>query len=179
MIENFSKEECLEIYRKLLLARRFEEKTIELGNQGEILGSIHAGIGMEATQVGIAISLKEGDIALKTHRDHGQLIAEGVDPKYMFAELMGKINGYNKGFGGSMHLPGISGVLGVNAHMAAGAALGGFAASYSFTLSFVCNAVLSCSFFLLVYFGFKKMDGDRAVASVTGPLKKDAGAGWL
>jgi MFS family permease len=63
-----------------------------------------------------------------------------------------------------------------NAGVAAGAALGGFAASYSFTLSFVSNAVLSCSFFLLVYFGFKKMDGDRAVASVAGPLKKDAAA---
>lgn len=123
MIENFNKDECLEIYRKLLLARKFEEKTIELGSQGEILGSIHAGIGIEATQVGIAISLKEGDITMKTHRDHGQLLAEGVDPKYMFAELMGKINGYNKGFGGSMHLPGISGVLGATAHMAAGAAL--------------------------------------------------------
>lgn len=123
MIENFNKEQCLEIYRKLKTARRFEEKTIELGNQGDILGSIHAGIGMEAVQVGITLALKDGDIALKTHRDHGQLIAEGVDPKYLFAELMGKINGYNKGLGGSMHLAGISGVLGVNVPMASGAAL--------------------------------------------------------
>jgi TPP-dependent pyruvate/acetoin dehydrogenase alpha subunit len=123
MIENFSKEKCLDIYRQLKIARRIEEKTIELGGQGEILGSIHAGIGMEAVGVGISLALKEGDIALKTHRDHGQLVAEGVDPKYIFAELMGKVTGYNKGLGGSMHLAGISGVLGVNVPMASGFAL--------------------------------------------------------
>jgi TPP-dependent pyruvate/acetoin dehydrogenase alpha subunit len=123
MIENFNKEKCLDIYRQLKIARRVEEKTIELGNQGEILGSIHAGIGMEAVGVGISLALKEGDIALKTHRDHGQLVAEGVDPKYLFAELMGKITGYNKGLGGSMHLAGLSGVLGVNVPMASGFAL--------------------------------------------------------
>lgn len=123
MIENFNKEKCLDIYRQLKIARRFEEKTIELGGQGEILGSIHAGIGMEAVGVGITLALKKGDIALKTHRDHGQLVAEGVDPKYLFAELMGKKTGYNKGLGGSMHLAGISGVLGVNVPMASGFAL--------------------------------------------------------
>jgi acetoin:2,6-dichlorophenolindophenol oxidoreductase subunit alpha len=123
MIENFNKEKCLDIYRQLKIARRIEEKTIELGGQGEILGSIHAGIGMEAVGVGITLALKEGDIALKTHRDHGQLVAEGVDPKYIFAELMGKETGYNRGLGGSMHLAGISGVLGVNVPMASGFAL--------------------------------------------------------
>ncbi len=123
MIENFNKEKCLEIYRQLKIARRFEEKTMELGGQGEILGSIHAGIGMEAVGVGVTLALKKGDIALKTHRAHGQLVAEGVDPKYLFAELMGKENGYNKGLGGSMHLAGLSGVLGVNVPMASGAAL--------------------------------------------------------
>ena len=123
MIENFNKEKCLEIYRLLKIARRFEEKTIELGGQGEILGSIHAGIGMEAIGVGITLALKKGDIALKTHRAHGQLVAEGIDPKYLFAELMGKESGYNKGLGGSMHLAGLSGVLGVNVPMASGAAL--------------------------------------------------------
>jgi len=123
MIENFDKEKCLEIYKKLKIGRRVEEKTIELGNQGEILGSIHAGIGMEAVGVGVTLALKEGDLALKTHRGHPQLVAEGVDAKYLFAELMGKSTGYIKGMGGSMHLAGISGVLGVNATMAAGAAL--------------------------------------------------------
>jgi acetoin:2,6-dichlorophenolindophenol oxidoreductase subunit alpha len=123
MIEKFNKEDCLEIYRKLKAGRRFEQKTMELGDLGEVLGSIHVGIGMEATQVGIALALKEGDVAYKTHRDHGQLVAEGVHPKYLFAELMGKIDGYRKGLGGSMHLAGISGVLGTQGHMAAGAAL--------------------------------------------------------
>jgi acetoin:2,6-dichlorophenolindophenol oxidoreductase subunit alpha len=123
MIENFNKEQCLEIYRKLRIGRRVEEKTIELGNQGEILGSIHAGIGMEAIGVGVTLALKGNDIALKTHRGHAQLVAEGTDPKYLFAELMGKSTGFVKGMGGSMHLAGISGVLGVNVTMAAGAAL--------------------------------------------------------
>jgi len=123
MIEKFNKEECLEIYRKLKIGRRFEEKTIELSNQGEILGSLHVGIGEEAVGVGIALAMKEGDISVKTHRGHTQLIAEGVDCKYMFAELMGKVDGYNKGMGGSMHLAGLSGVLGVGGAMASGAAL--------------------------------------------------------
>ena len=71
MIEKFNKEQCLDIYRKIRLGRRFEEKTIELGNQGEILGSIHAGIGMEAVQVGVSLALKEGDITIKTHMTTG------------------------------------------------------------------------------------------------------------
>lgn len=123
MIENFDKEKCLDIYRCLKMSRRFEQKTLELGGQGEILGSLHVGVGQEAVHVGIALALKEGDIAFRTHRDTGQMIAEGIDPKYLFAELMGKINGYCRGLGGSMHLPGISGVLGVNVPMASGAAL--------------------------------------------------------
>ncbi len=123
MIENFDKEKCLDIYKLLKMSRRFEQKTLELGGQGEILGSLHVGVGQEAVHVGIALALKEGDIAFRTHRDTGQMIAEGIDPKYLFAELMGKKNGYCMGLGGSMHLPGISGVLGVNVPMAAGAAL--------------------------------------------------------
>ncbi|MDD3520470.1 MAG: thiamine pyrophosphate-dependent dehydrogenase E1 component subunit alpha [Actinomycetota bacterium] len=123
MIENFDKEKCLDIYRLLKMSRRFEQKTLELGGQGEILGSLHVGVGQEAVHVGIALALKKGDIAFRTHRDSGQMVAEGIEPKYLFAELMGKINGYCKGLGGSMHLPGISGVLGVNVPMASGAAL--------------------------------------------------------
>jgi len=123
MIENFDKDKCLDIYKYLKLGRRFEEKTIELGNQGEIPGSLHAGIGMEAIGVGISLALKEGDLTFKTHRGHSYMIAEGAEIKYMFSELMGKANGYNKGRGGSMHLAGISGVLGSTTHMAAGAAL--------------------------------------------------------
>lgn len=123
MIKQFNKEQCLDIYKRLRTGRRFEEKTIEISNQGDILGSIHAGIGMEAGGVGISLALKDGDIAYRTHRGFSQMLAEGEDPKYMFAELMGKKVGYNKGMGGSMHLAGISGVLGTNGHMAAGAAL--------------------------------------------------------
>lgn len=123
MIKEFDKEKCLDIYRKIKTGRRLEEMTIELSNQGEILGSIHAGIGMEAVGTGITLALKEGDIALKTHRGYTQMIIEGTHPKYLFAELFGKVGGYCRGLGGSMHLAGISGVLGTNGHMGAGAAL--------------------------------------------------------
>lgn len=123
MIENFSKEKCLDIYKYLKLGRRFEEKTVELGNQGEIPGSLHTGIGMEAIGVGVNLALGKDDITIKTHRGHSAMIAEGADTRYMFSELLGKSNGYNKGRGGSMHLAAISGVLGSSTHMAAGAAL--------------------------------------------------------
>lgn len=123
MIKEFPKEKSLEIYRLLRLGRRFEEKSIELGDQGEIPGSIHAGIGMEAIGLGISLALQKGDITRRTHRGHAAMIAEGADIKYMFAELFGRVTGTNKGKGGSMHIAGISGVLGSNCHMAAGVAL--------------------------------------------------------
>jgi acetoin:2,6-dichlorophenolindophenol oxidoreductase subunit alpha len=119
----FSKEKCLEIYKFLKLSRDFEEKTIELNSQGIITGSLHPAMGMEAVGVGVSLALKEGDITVKTHRGHSAMITEGKDLKKMFAELLGKSTGYNKGKGGSMHLAGISGVLGNNIHMAAGFAL--------------------------------------------------------
>lgn len=123
MIEEFSKDKCLEIYKYLRLGRLFEEKTIELNFQGKIPGSLHPAIGMEAIGVGVSLALEKGDVALKTHRGHAAMIAEGMEMKYMFAELMGKSNGYDKGKGGSMHLAGISAVLGSNTHIASGAAL--------------------------------------------------------
>jgi len=123
MVKEFSKKKCLEIYRLLKLGRRFEEKSVELGDQGEIPGSLHPAIGMEAIGVGISLALKKGDITKKTHRGHSTMIAEGADIKYMFSELLGKANGYNSGKGGSMHLAGISAVIGSSTHMAAGAAL--------------------------------------------------------
>lgn len=123
MIKEFSKEKCLDIYKKLKLGRRFEEKTVELNEKGEIPGSMHPGCGMEAVGMGIRLALDEKDILIKTHRGHPIMIAEGADIRFMFSELFGKANGYNKGKGGSIHLANVDGVVGSAVPLAAGAAL--------------------------------------------------------
>ena len=123
MIKEFSKEKCMDIYKKLKLGRRFEEKIVELSEKGEIPGSIHPACGMEAVGVGLRLALNEKDLLIKTHRGHPIMIAEGADIRFMFSELMGKANGYNKGKGGSMHLANVNGVVGSAVALAAGAAL--------------------------------------------------------
>ncbi len=126
----FIKEQCMEIYRQMQLIRRFEENAVKLGDQGEILGSLHLYCGQEAIAVGLCFGLDKSDLILSTHRGHGHLIAMGGETKYMFSELMGKINGYNKGKGGSMHIAapdlgmlGANGIVGGGAPIAVGVAL--------------------------------------------------------
>ncbi len=123
MIKEFSKQKCLDIYKKLKLGRRFEEKIVELSEKGEIPGSVHPACGMEAVGIGVRLALDKEDILIKTHRGHPIMIAEGADIRYMFSELMGKANGYNKGKGGSIHLANVDGVVGSAIPLAAGAAL--------------------------------------------------------
>jgi acetoin:2,6-dichlorophenolindophenol oxidoreductase subunit alpha len=109
------KEEKLEILRKMLLIRAFEEKASELFQQGLIPGFIHLSIGEEASSVGTCSVLRRDDYVASTHRGHGHMIAKGADPKRMFAELFGKAAGYCKGKGGSMHIADFSiGILGAN-----------------------------------------------------------------
>ena len=109
------KEEKLEILRKMLLVRAFEEKAGELFQQGLIPGFIHLSIGEEASSVGTCSVLRKDDYVASTHRGHGHMIAKGADPKRMFAELFGKAAGYCKGKGGSMHIADFSiGILGAN-----------------------------------------------------------------
>lgn len=101
---NASKEELLAYYRDMLLIRRFEEKAGQLYGMGLIGGFCHLYIGQEAVVVGIEATAKEGDQRLTSYRDHGHMLACGMDPKGVMAELTGRSGGYSGGKGGSMHM---------------------------------------------------------------------------
>ena len=99
-----SKKELLELYHKMLLIRRFEEKAGQLYGMGYIGGFCHLYIGQEAVVVGIDSIKKTGDQNITSCRDHGHMLACGMDPKMVMAELTGRSTGYSKGKGGSMHM---------------------------------------------------------------------------
>jgi pyruvate dehydrogenase E1 component alpha subunit len=101
---NTSKEELLGYYRDMLLIRRFEEKAGQLYGMGLIGGFCHLYIGQEAVVVGLEAAAKEGDKRVTSYRDHGHMLACGMDPKGVMAELTGRAGGYSKGKGGSMHM---------------------------------------------------------------------------
>jgi len=90
-------------FRTMLRIRRFEEALITLASDHDI-GHFHVYIGQEATGVPALAWLQEGDVAYSTHRNHGHLIARGVDPAAMLAEILGKTTGTNRGKGGTLHL---------------------------------------------------------------------------
>jgi pyruvate dehydrogenase E1 component alpha subunit len=100
-----SKEELLEFYRQMLLIRRFEEKAGQLYGLGLIGGFCHLYIGQEAVAVGIQSALTPGkDSVITGYRDHGHMLAYGIDPKGIMAELTGRKAGISHGKGGSMHM---------------------------------------------------------------------------
>ncbi len=101
---SLTKEEELEAYREMLLIRRFEEKAGQLYGMGYIGGFCHLYIGQEAVVVGMQMAVKDGDQVITTYRDHGHMLACGMDPKGVMAELTGRKNGYSRGKGGSMHM---------------------------------------------------------------------------
>ena len=96
--------EMLSFYRDMLLIRRFEEKTGQLYGMGEIGGFCHLYIGQEAVVVGLESVAEEGDQRITSYRDHGHMLACGMDPNGVMAELTGRTGGYSKGKGGSMHM---------------------------------------------------------------------------
>ena len=98
------KEQELSAFRLMLLIRRFEEKAGQLYGMGLIGGFCHLYIGQEAVVVGMQMALKEGDEVITGYRDHGHMLACGMDPKGVMAELTGRQHGYSKGKGGSMHM---------------------------------------------------------------------------
>ena len=100
----FTKEEELRAYRAMLLIRRFEEKAGQLYGMGLIGGFCHLYIGQEAVVVGMQLAIKPGDEVITGYRDHGHMLACGIDPKGVMAELTGRRHGYSKGKGGSMHM---------------------------------------------------------------------------
>lgn len=143
--DDLSKDDVIEIYRKMALIREFDTNVKDLWKQNFIYGLAHAYIGAEAVAVGACAALKKGDFITSTHRGHGHVIAMGGDVNKMMSELMGKADGYCKGKGGSMHIAdldlgilGANGIVGGGPPIAAGAAL---AAQYKGT-----DAVCVCFF---------------------------------
>jgi len=112
---------ALDIYRRVVLIRRFEERVGMLFRQGQLPGFVHLYIGQEAIAAGVCTALRDDDYIVSTHRGHGHVIAKGGDPDRMMAELFGKVTGYCKGKGGSMHIADFSkGVLGACGIVAGG-----------------------------------------------------------
>ena len=120
----------LDMYRKMLTIRRFEERCNALYMQGRIPSTLHLYIGQEAVATGVCAHLRDTDYVLSTHRPHGHAIAKGVAPRDIMAELFAKATGCCKGKGGSMHvgdmrvgMPPAIAIVGANAPIAAGMAL--------------------------------------------------------
>ncbi len=104
LVPEFSKEQELVAYRDMLAIRRFEEKAGQMYGMGLIGGFCHLYIGQEAVVIGMQMSLKPGDQVITGYRDHGHMLACGMDAKGVMAELTGRRNGYSRGKGGSMHM---------------------------------------------------------------------------
>ncbi len=98
------RDELLDAYGHMLLIRRFEEKAGQLYGMGLIAGFCHLYIGQEAVVIGMQHCLKDGDEVITSYRDHGHMLATGMDPKGVMAELTGRSGGYSRGKGGSMHM---------------------------------------------------------------------------
>ena len=126
----FSTVDLVEMQRRMLLIRGFEERVAALYRDGEVPGFVHLSTGQEATAVGACWPLGPGDVITSTHRGHGHCLAKGLDPRGMFAELMGKDEGTNRGRGGSMHIADPTrGIFGANGIVAAGVPIAAGAAA--------------------------------------------------
>ena len=124
------KDEQLDLLRRMLRIRRFEETLISLHKRGKLPGFVHLYIGEEAIATGVCSMLRADDRITSTHRGHGHVIAKGADVRRMMAELFGKVDGYCRGKGGSMHIMdfslgimGTNGIVGGGIPIATGAAL--------------------------------------------------------
>jgi TPP-dependent pyruvate/acetoin dehydrogenase alpha subunit len=128
--ETLAKGQIHDALRLMLTIRLFDERALALYRAGEMRGTTHPYIGMEAVGVGVTLALRPNDWVTSTHRGHGHTIAKGGDPKKMMAELLGRATGYSGGKGGSMHIAdmdkhmlGANGIVGGGMGLATGAAL--------------------------------------------------------
>ncbi|MDI4232187.1 pyruvate dehydrogenase (acetyl-transferring) E1 component subunit alpha [Bradyrhizobium sp. Arg237L] len=142
----FTKEQELKALRDMLLIRRFEEKAGQLYGMGAIGGFCHLYIGQEAVVVGMQMTLKKGDQVITGYRDHGHMLACGMDAKGVMAELTGRRGGYSKGKGGSMHM------FSVAEHFYGGHGIVGAQVSLGTGLAFA-NRYRENDFVSLAYFG--------------------------
>ncbi len=135
----------LDLYRRMFLIRRFEEKVEGLFAGGELAGTTHSCNGQEAVAVGAVAALKAGDVIVSNHRGHGHFLARGAEPGRLMAELFGKKDGYSLGRGGSQHTAsrdlgflGANGITGGGIPVATGQAL---------ALSRLGKGGIACCFF--------------------------------
>jgi TPP-dependent pyruvate/acetoin dehydrogenase alpha subunit len=119
-----------QMLRTMILIREFDERAIQLRLAGKIYGTVHPYVGQEAVAVGVCSNLTVSDRVTSHHRGHGHCIAKGADIRRMMAELFGRVDGYCKGKGGSMHIAdfavgmlGANGIVGGGLPIACGAAL--------------------------------------------------------
>ena len=130
MGSTMNKEKFMDIYNRMVMIRKFEEKAGTIFSQGQLAGFLHLYIGEEAVGAGVCAALNDDDYIVSTHRGHGHLIAKCGDVNKIMAELFGKSTGYCKGKGGSMHVAdfskgmlGACGIVGGGIPIAVGAAL--------------------------------------------------------
>jgi len=122
---------CVEMYRRMLRIRHFEDAAQRMAKRGEIAGALHLATGQEGEIVGACMALSDEDYMVGNHRSHGHPIGKGAKLDRLMAELLGRVDGVNRGKGGSMHLAdfsvgslGETSILGSGLPVAAGAALG-------------------------------------------------------
>ncbi len=145
MSKQISDEVLLDIHRRMVRIRIFEETAGKLAEDGKIPGALHLYVGEEAVACGVMVHLSNKDWITSTHRGHGHLIAKGGEFDRMFAELFGRSTGYCKGKGGSMHVSNLDlGMLGANGIVGGGPPI---AVGAGFSNKFRKTKNVSISFF--------------------------------
>ena len=145
MSDEISNETLLDLHRRMVRIRRFEETAGKMMEDGKIPGALHLYVGEEAVATGVMAHLSDQDQITSTHRGHGHLIAKGGAFDRMFAELFGRATGYCKGKGGSMHISNMDlGMLGANGIVGGGPPIAMGAAFYN---KFHKNNNVACCFF--------------------------------
>ncbi len=138
-------EQLIEMYRKMLIIRRFEEAVFNLYRGGKMPGLAHLYMGEEAVAVGVCTALNVDDTITSTHRGHGHILAKGGKPRKMMAEVTGRVEGYCRGKGGEMHIADFSiGILGANGIV--GGSLG-IATGAAFSAKYRKSGQVSVAFF--------------------------------
>lgn len=138
-------EVLLDLHRRMVRIRIFEEEAGRLVESAKIPGALHLYVGQEAVASGVMVHLSNNDQITSTHRGHGHLVAKGGDFKLMFAELFGRVTGYCKGKGGSMHISDMDlGMLGANGIVAGGLPI---AVGAAFSNKYRGTDFVTCAFF--------------------------------
>ena len=140
-----TRELVLDLHRRMVRIRRFEERAGKLVESGDMPGFLHLYVGQEAVAAGVCSALTDADQITSTHRGHGHAIAKGAEFRPMFAELYGKTTGYCKGRGGSMHIVDMNrGMLGANAIVGGGIPI---AVGAAFASQYRSDGTVAVSFF--------------------------------